>query len=122
MEYQGDNQTGEGDGDGDDEEIKITLSKVAPAIQKVAVSVTIHEYDKRQQNFGMVSNAFIRVVNLANNTEVARYDLSEDASTNSAMIFGELYKHNDEWKFRAVGQGYDGGLGALARSFGVNIG
>ena len=119
VEHTGDNTTGEGDGD--DETVKVDLSKVPADIQKISVAVTIHDADSRRQNFGMVTNAFIRVVNEANNGELARYDLSEDASTNTAMIFGELYRHGEEWKFRAVGQGFDGGLGPLARNFGVNI-
>jgi tellurium resistance protein TerD len=91
-------------------------------IQKISVAVTIHDGESRRQSFGMVSNAFIRVVNDATGREIARYDLSEDASTETAMIFGEVYRHNSEWKFRAVGQGYKGGLGPLARNFGVNVG
>ena len=119
VEHTGDTTTGEGDGD--DETVKVDLSRVPADIQKISVAVTIHDADSRRQNFGMVTNAFIRVVNEANNGELARYDLSEDASTNTAMIFGELYRHGEEWKFRAVGQGFDGGLGPLARNFGVNI-
>lgn len=119
VEHTGDNLTGEGDGD--DEVVKVDLSRVPADVQKISVAVTIHEAEGRRQNFGMVTNAFIRVVNEANNGELARYDLSEDASTNTAMIFGELYRHGEEWKFRAVGQGFDGGLGPLARNFGVNI-
>ncbi len=119
VEHTGDNLTGEGDGD--DEAIKIFLDKIPQEVKKVAVTVTIHETVARNQNFGMVSNAFIRVVNLADNNELARYDLSEDMSIETAMIFGEVYRHNNEWKFRAVGQGYVGGLGPLASSFGVNI-
>jgi tellurium resistance protein TerD len=119
VEHTGDNTTGEGEGD--DEQIKVDLNRVPQDVQKISVAVTIHDADARKQNFGMVSNAFIRVVNEANNGEIARYDLSEDASTNTAMIFGELYRHGAEWKFRAVGQGYDGGLGPLARNFGVNV-
>lgn len=115
----GDNRTGAGDGD--DETINVDLVKVPSDVTKLAIAVTIHEADQRKQNFGQVSNAFIRVVNSKTGKEVARYDLSEDASTNTAMIFGELYKHNNEWKFKAVGQGYNGGLGPLARNFGVNV-
>ena len=89
-------------------------------VDKIAVAVTIHDADTRRQNFGMVANAFIRVVNAADNTEIARYDLSEDASTETAMIFGEVYRNGADWKFRAVGQGFAGGLGPLARNFGVN--
>lgn len=119
VEHTGDNLTGEGEGD--DEVIKVDLGRVPPEVQKISVAVTIHDAETRHQNFGMVSNAFIRIVNEANGSEVARYDLSEDASTETAMIFGELYRHGADWKFRAVGQGYNGGLGPLARNFGVNI-
>jgi tellurium resistance protein TerD len=118
--HAGDNRTGEGDGD--DEKIGIDLAKVPAEVQKLAIAVTIHEAVNRAQNFGMVSNAFIRVVNKDNNNEIARFDLSEDASTNTAMIFGELYRHANDWKFKAIGQGYDGGLGPLATNFGVVIG
>ncbi len=86
------------------------------------MAVTIHDGEPRRQNFGMVSNAFIRIVNDATGREIARYDLTEDASTETAMIFGEVYRHGAEWKFRAVGQGYQGGLAPLARNYGVNIG
>jgi tellurium resistance protein TerD len=118
VEHTGDNLTGEGDGD--DEAIKVDLSRVPAEIQKVAVAVTIHDADNRKQNFGMVQNAFIRVVNDADNKEIARYDLSEDYSTETALIFGEVYRHGAEWKFRAVGQGFQGGLAPLARNYGVN--
>lgn len=117
--HQGDNTTGEGDGD--DEVVIVKLTTLPADVSKVSFGVTIHEADSRKQNFGMVTNAFIRVVNDAGGTEIARFDLSEDASTNTAMIFGELYRHGDEWKFKAIGQGFDGGLGPLARSMGVNV-
>lgn len=119
VEHQGDNTTGEGDGD--DEVVEITLSGVPVAIQRVVIAVTIHDAEVRKQNFGQVSNAFVRVVNAGNDSEIARYDLSEDASIETAMIFGELYRHNGDWKFKAVGQGFSGGLGPLASSFGVSI-
>lgn len=119
VEHTGDNRTGEGEGD--DEAINIELFKVPADVTKLDIAVTIHEAEQRKQNFGMVSNAYIRIVNRKTGKEIARYDLSEDASTNTAMIFGELYKHNNEWKFKAVGQGYDGGLGPLAKNFGVNV-
>ncbi|WP_413414510.1 TerD family protein [Sphingomonas sp. Sphisp140] len=117
--HQGDNTTGEGSGD--DEVVAVTLDQLPADVQKLSFAVTIHEAEGRRQNFGMVSNAFIRVVNADGGTEIARYDLSEDASTETAMIFGELYRHNGEWKFKAIGQGFAGGLGPLAQSFGVNI-
>jgi tellurium resistance protein TerD len=119
IEHTGDNLTG--DGEGDDEVIKVALDKVPSDIQRIAVSVTIHEADKRRQNFGMVSNAFIRVVNQDDNREIARFDLTEDMSTETAMIFGEIYRHSGEWKFKAIGQGFAGGLGPLAKNYGVNV-
>lgn len=117
--HQGDNKTGEGDGD--DEAIKIDLTKVPADVAKISIAVTIHDAQKRNQNFGQVANAFIRVVNDESNEEVARYDLSEDYSIETAMIFGEIYRHNGDWKFKAVGQGYEGGLKALALNVGINI-
>ena len=117
--HQGDNTTGEGSGD--DEVVEVQLDKLTADIQRLSFAVTIHEADGRRQNFGMVSNAFIRVTNADGGTEIARYDLSEDASTETAMVFGELYRHGGEWKFKAIGQGFAGGLGPLARSFGVNV-
>lgn len=120
VEHTGDNRTGEGDGD--DEALKVELARVPGDVQKIAVTVTIHEGEARRQSFGMVSNAFIRIVNDATGREIARYDLTEDASTETAMIFGEVYRHNGDWKFRAVGQGYQGGLAPMARNYGVNVG
>jgi tellurium resistance protein TerD len=120
VEHTGDNLTGEGDGD--DESVKVNLPAVPADVDKLAVSVTIHDAVARNQSFGQVENAFIRVVNDDNGTEIARYDLSEDASTETAMVFGEVYRHGAEWKFRAVGQGFAGGLGPLAQSYGVSIG
>lgn len=117
--HQGDNTTGEGEGD--DEVVVVNLDKLAADVAKLSFCVTIHDAEARKQNFGMVTNAFIRVVNDADNKEIARYDLSEDASTETAMIFGELYRHSGEFKFKAIGQGFAGGLGPLAKSFGVNI-
>ena len=108
-------------GDGDDEAIKVDLSKVPADIDRIAFTVTIHEADARRQNFGQVRNAFIRIVNQDNNSEVARYDLAEDASTETAMIFAELYRNGAEWKFRAVGQGFAGGLKPLAESYGLKF-
>ena len=120
VEHTGDNRTGEGDGD--DEAIKVTVTAVPADVEKLVVAVTIHDAQARGQNFGQVENAFIRIVNDENNVEIARYDLSEDASVETAMIFGEVYRNNGEWKFRAVGQGYTGGLGPLAQSYGINVG
>lgn len=118
VEHTGDNTTGAGEGD--DEGVKVNLPGVPAEIARMVVGVTIHEAETRRQNFGMVSRAYIRVVNAGNNTEIARYDLSEDASTETAMIFGEVYRSGAEWKFKAIGQGFAGGLGPMARSFGVN--
>lgn len=118
IEHTGDNRTGEGDGD--DESIKIKLDKIPADVAKLVFVVTIHEAVARKQSFGQVEGAFIRLVNNDTNTEVARYDLTEDASTETAMLFGELYRHNNEWKFRAVGQGYSGGLASVCKQYGIN--
>ena len=119
IEHGGDNLTG--DGDGDDETVAIQLKDLPEDIQKIAICVTIHDAQARRQNFGMVANAFVRVVDDNNGRELARYDLSEDMSTETAMIFAEVYRHNNEWKFKAVGQGFAGGLAPLARHYGVNV-
>ncbi|QLB41405.1 TerD family protein [Mannheimia pernigra] len=119
VEHTGDNRTGAGDGD--DESIIVHLDKLPTMVEKIAIIVTIHEAESRKQNFGQIISAFVRCVDGANNNEIARFDLSEDASTETAMIFGEIYHHNGEWKFRAVGQGFAGGLAALARNYGINI-
>jgi len=120
VEHTGDSLTGEGEGD--DEVIKVNLSGVPPEADKIVVTVSIYDAEGRQQSFGQVRNAFIRVVNQDDNKEITRYDLSEDASTETAMIFGELYRNGPEWKFRAVGQGYTTGLRGIAQDFGVNVG
>lgn len=119
VEHQGDNRTGAGDGD--DETVHVDLSRVPAAVQKLAFCVTIHEAEERRQTFGMIRDAFIRVVDKDTGEEVVRYDLSEDYSTETAMVFGEIYRHNGDWKFRAVGQGYSGGLAAMALAFGVDL-
>lgn len=119
VEHMGDNLTGAGEGD--DEVIKVDLEKIPADITKLVVGVTIHEAETRRQNFGMVSSSFIRIVNQDNNNEITRYDMSEDASTETAMLFGEFYRHSGEWKFRALGQGFSGGLGPMAKSYGVNV-
>ncbi len=119
VEHAGDNLTGEGEGD--DETIKVTLTSVAADVDKIVFPVSIYDADSRSQSFGQVRNAYIRVVNQANGTELARYDLTEDASTETAMVFGELYRNGQEWKFRAVGQGYASGLAGIAKDFGVNV-
>lgn len=119
VEHLGDNLTGAGDGD--DEQIKVDLSKVPGSITKVAFTATIYEADARRQNFGQVSNAFIRIYNEENGEELLRYDLGEDFSIETAVVFGELYKHGDEWKFNAIGCGYQGGLAALCGNYGVDV-
>ncbi|QXE37029.1 TerD family protein [Streptomyces sp. GMY02] len=119
VEHTGDNLTGEGEGD--DEAIKVNLAAVPADVDKIVFPVSIYEAESRQQSFGQVRNAFIRVVNQADNNELARYDLSEDASTETAMVFGELYRNGAEWKFRAIGQGYASGLRGIAQDFGVNV-
>ena len=119
IEHTGDNLTGAGEGD--DEVIKVDLSAVPATVSSIVFPVSIYEGDSRGQSFGQVRNAFIRVVDQANGTELARYDLSEDASTETAMVFGELYRNGPEWKFRAVGQGYASGLAGIARDFGVSV-
>ncbi|WP_431823871.1 TerD family protein [Burkholderia sp. F1] len=120
VEHLGDNRSGQGEGD--DEQVVVKLTGLAADVKKLVFAVTIHDAESRKQSFGQVSNAYIRVVNKADGKEIARYDLSEDASTETAMIFGELYRHNDEFKFKAIGQGFAGGLKPLAEAHGVNIG
>ena len=120
VEHTGDNLTGEGDGD--DEQIKVDLARVPADVDKIVFPVSIYDADSRAQSFGQVGNAFIRVVNQAGGTEIARYDLSEDASTETAMVFGEIYRNGADWKFRAVGQGYASGLRGIATDYGVNVG
>ncbi|MCJ0826865.1 TerD family protein [Acinetobacter sp. NIPH1876] len=120
VEHTGDNRSGQGDGD--DETLLVDLSKVSPEIEKIAITVTIHDAQTRGQNFGQIANAFIRVVNQDTNVEVVRFDLAEDYSTETAMVFGEVYRHNGEWKFKAVGQGYAGGLAAMCQQYGIQVG
>jgi tellurium resistance protein TerD len=119
VEHSGDNLTG--GGDGDDEQIKVNLATVPAECATIVFPVSIYEAEQRAQNFGQVRNAFIRIVNHDDGTELARYDLTEDASTETAMLFGELYRNGSEWKFRAVGQGYASGLRGIAVDFGVNV-
>ena len=120
VQHTGDNLTG--DGDGDDESVIVELEKVPDNIKSLFVTVTIHDAETRRQNFGQVSNAFVRLVNHETGQEVLRFDLSEDYSTETAMVFGEVYRHNGDWKFRAIGQGYAGGLLALCNQYGVSVG
>ncbi|WP_016906655.1 MULTISPECIES: TerD family protein [Streptomyces] len=119
VQHTGDNLTGEGEGD--DEVINVNLAGVPAEVEKVVFPVSIYDAETRQQSFGQVRNAYIRVVNQADGNELARYDLTEDASTETAMVFGELYRHGAEWKFRAIGQGYASGLRGIAQDFGVNV-
>ena len=114
----GDNKTGQGEGD--DEAVALELDRIPADVDKVVFAVTIHEGEKRNQNFGQVSKAYMRCVNIDGDKELARFDLSEDGSVETAMIFGEIYRNGSEWKFRAVGQGFKGGLGPLAKSMGVD--
>ncbi|MCO1659562.1 TerD family protein [Pseudonocardia humida] len=119
VEHTGDNLTGEGEGD--DEVIKVNLAAMAPEVDKIVFPVSIYDADARRQSFGQVVNAYIRVVNETDGRELTRFDLSEDASTETALVFGELYRRGPEWKFRAVGQGYASGLAGIARDYGVNV-
>jgi len=120
VQHLGDNLTGAGEGD--DEQITVDLAAVPQKIQKISFTVTIHQAEERKQNFGMVTNAFIRIVNQDTNQELLRYDLSEDYSVETALIVGELYRHSGEWKFNAVGSGFKGGLASLCSNFGLNAG
>lgn len=117
--HQGDNLTGEGEGD--DEQVEVDLEKVPGNISKVAFTVTIFEADSRKQNFGQVQNAYIRIVDETTGSEIIRYDLGEDFSIETAVVVGELYRHGSEWKFNAIGSGFNGGLAALCRQYGVNV-
>ena len=119
IEHMGDNLTGEGDGD--DEQIKVDLTKVPDNIQKIDFTVTIYEADKRHQNFGQVDNAYIRIVDENTNEELIRYDLGEDFSIETAVVVGEIYRYNGEWKFNAIGSGFQGGLAALCGNFGIEV-
>ncbi|MFE9724800.1 TerD family protein [Streptomyces sp. NPDC005794] len=119
VEHTGDNLTGEGEGD--DESLKVNLTAVPAGVARIVFPVSIHDAVNRGHSFGQVRNAFIRVVNQSGGAELARYDLSEDAATETAMVFGELYRHGEEWKFRAVGQGYASGLAGIAADFGVGV-
>ena len=120
VSHLGDNLTGAGEGD--DEQIRVDLSKVPGNIERIAFTVTIYDAEGRRQNFGQVSNAFIRIVDEASGTELVRFDLGEDFSIETAVVVGELYKHGGEWKFNAIGSGYQGGLAALCGAYGINAG
>lgn len=118
VKHMGDNLTGEGDGD--DEQIQVNLSVIPENIEKIAFTVTIYDAENRRQNFGQISNAYIRIVDEANNAELIRYDLGEDFSIETAVVVGELYKNNGEWKFNAIGSGFSGGLSALCANYGID--
>lgn len=119
VKHMGDNRTG--DGEGDDEQIQVDLSTIPANVSKIAFTVTIYDAELRHQNFGQVSNAFIRIVNEATGEEIIRYDLSEDFSIETAIVVGELYRHNGEWKFNAIGSGFQGGLAALCGHYGIDV-
>lgn len=119
VKHMGDNRTG--DGEGDDEQIQVDLSAIPENVSKVAFTVTIYEAEQRHQNFGQISNAFIRIVNEVTGEEIVRYDLSEDFSIETAIVVGELYRHNGEWKFNAIGSGFQGGLAALCGHYGIEV-
>ena len=120
IEHMGDNRTGAGDGD--DEVIKIDLTAIEPDVQKIAFTVTIDQADARKQNFGMVENSYIRIVDEAKGTELIRYDLGEDYSIETAVVVAELYRNGAEWKFNAIGSGFSGGLAALCNNYGLAVG
>ena len=115
----GDNRTGEGDGD--DEQIKIDLTAVDPDVEKIAITVTIDQADVRNQNYGQVENSYIHILDEATGAELVRYDLGEDYSIETAVVVGELYRHNGEWKFNAIGSGFQGGLAALCANYGIEV-
>lgn len=117
--HTGDNRTGEGEGD--DESIKVDFSKLSKDITEIAIVVTIHDATQRKQNFGMVRNAFMRIVDESSNKEIAKYDLEEDFSTETAVEFGKLYFKDNEWRFNAIGSGFKGGLSEFCKKYGVNI-
>ena len=119
VKHMGDNRTG--DGEGDDEEMEIALADVPANVERIAFTVTIYEAEARRQNFGQVSNAYIRIVDKDTNQELIHYDLGEDFSIETAIVVGELYKHNGEWKFNAIGSGFQGGLAALCGHYGIEV-
>lgn len=119
IQHTGDNRTGEGDGD--DESVSIDFPLVSPHIKRIGITVTIHEADQRHQNFGQVSNAYARILNAETEAELARFDLGEDFSIETAVVVGEFYLHNGEWKFEAIGSGFSGGLADLCRNYGLSV-
>ena len=119
IKHMGDNRTG--DGEGDDEQIEVNLADIPANIEKIACTATIYDAETRRQNFGQVSNAYIRLVNVETNEEIIRYDLGEDFSIETAVVVGEIYRHNGEWKFNAIGSGFQGGLAALCGHYGIEV-
>lgn len=119
VKHMGDNLTGEGEGD--DEQIEVSLAKIPPNVERIAFTVTIYDAEPRRQNFGQVSNSYIRIVDADTDSELIRYDLGEDFSIETAVVVGELYKHNGEWKFNAIGSGFQGGLAALCGHYGIEV-
>lgn len=119
VKHIGDNRTGEGEGD--DEQIYIDLKKIPSNVSKIIFSTTIYEAEERKQNFGQVDKSYIRIIDQSNNQEICRYDLEEDFSVETAVILGELYNHNNEWKFNAIGSGFQGGLGTLCKTYGIDV-
>ncbi len=119
IKHMGDNRTG--DGEGDDEQIEVNLADIPANIEKIAFTATIYDAETRRQNFGQVSNAYIRLVNVDTNEEIIRYDLGEDFSIETAVVVGEIYRHNGEWKFNAIGSGFQGGLAALCGHYGIEV-
>ncbi len=119
VKHMGDNLTGEGDGD--DEQIEVSLAKIPSNVERIAFTVTIYDAEPRRQNFGQVSNSYIRIVDADTDSELIRYDLGEDFSIETAVVVGELYKHNGEWKFNAIGSGFQGGLAALCGHYGIEV-
>jgi tellurium resistance protein TerD len=117
--HTGDNRTGEGDGD--DEQLVVDFTKIPAHVHRIGITVTIHDAELRQQNFGQVSNAFVRLVDESNNQELLRFDLGEDFSIETAVVFCELYRHGNDWKFNAIGSGFSGGLAALCRNYGLQV-
>ncbi|PIE94507.1 TerD family protein [Bacillus fungorum] len=117
--HTGDNRTGEGEGD--DEQLIIDFSKIPANVNRIGITVTIHDAEQRYQNFGQVSNAFVRLFDEANNTELLRFDLGEDFSVETAVVVCELYRHGGDWKFNAIGSGFSGGLASLCRNYGLEV-
>ncbi|WP_102275466.1 TerD family protein [Cytobacillus massiliigabonensis] len=117
--HTGDNRTGEGDGD--DEQLVVDFTKIPANVHRIGITVTIHDADQRMQNFGQVSNAFVRLVDDANNQELLRFDLGEDFSIETAVVVCELYRHGNDWKFNAIGSGFSGGLASLCRNYGLQV-